>query len=476
MNVRVRFAPSPTGNPHVGNFRTALYNYLFARHHQGDFLIRIEDTDEERSEKKYEEAILESLQWMGLELDEPPYHQSLRIARHQKEAHRLLAEDNAYRCRCTPERLDALRAEQMQAGRKPMYDGHCRSKNYADDGIPFCVRMKTPLEGATVVEDPVRGNVVIENQEMDDLVILRTNGSPTYNFAVVVDDHDMEITHVIRGDDHLNNTARQVILYQSLGYEIPRFIHLPQILGSDRTRLSKRHGATGVLEYRDQGYLPEALINYLARLGWAFGDQEFFTKDDLIRCFMLENVNCSPAVFDPQKLLWLNGEHIRALSPIELAIRFFAFAQEHGYLQDWSLDSPRDRQRLDRIVEATQERSRTLAEMLQMVQFLFTETLQFNESDVKKMWKPEARAGLEDLAEFAAAHYGETLSHADWEAAFGEIMTRRGLKMKILAQAVRLALTGSSISPPIFHVMDMLGIERVEKRLRAALAVLSLPA
>lgn len=468
QSVRVRFAPSPTGNPHVGNFRTALYNFLYARHSQGKFLLRIEDTDRERSLDEYTQSILSSLQWMGMQWDEDPIKQSSRIQRHQQEANRLLAEGKAYRCRCLPEELDARRQEQMAAGRKPMYDARCRDKNYSENGIPACIRLKTPEQGNTSIHDLVRGEVVVDNGEIDDLVIIRSDGSPTYNFAVVVDDHDMNITHVIRGDDHLNNTIRQVVIYQALGYTLPDFVHLPQILGEDRSRLSKRHGATGVLEYKEQGYLPEALMNYLARLGWASGDQEFFTPQQLIEAFTLENINKSPAVFDSQKLLWLNGEHIRAKSTEELTEDFKNYAVNKGYLSAEYCDDPTNQDYLRKIVACTQERSKTLDEMFHMVTFLFKDPMEFDEKDAKKTFTDEALNGLGDLAEYTEARRSNPPSHEEWEQQFGLIMEKRGLKMKALAQAVRLALTSTKISPPIFDVLDLLGPDRVIERLRLA--------
>lgn len=468
--LRVRFAPSPTGNPHVGNFRTALFNYLLARHHGGQFLLRIEDTDRERSRKEYEEAILESLRWMGLEWDEDPVYQSRRIERHKEEAERLLANGFAYRCRCTPERIEALRKRQQEEGQTARYDGCCRDADYLDDGTPFCVRLKRPLEGVTKIQDAVRGEVVVSNEELDDLVLVRTDGTPTYNFAVVVDDHDMKITHVIRGDDHLNNTIKQAVLYQSLGYELPVFAHLPQILGQDRTRLSKRHGATGVMEYRDQGYLSEALVNYMARLGWSKGDQEFFQKSDLIEAFSLDHVNKSAAVFDPQKLEWLNGEHIRAMDPDALAERFSDYGKRKGYLGENADAFLADKNLIRKIVQCTQIRAKTLEEMFQKVSFLFEKgDYQFNEAEAKKTFKPEPMTAVKDFADFIHDHQQETFTHDDWEKIFGEIMEKRGVKMRPLASAVRLALTGLKVTPPIFDVIDLLGLERVERHLRYAI-------
>lgn len=469
--IRVRFAPSPTGNPHVGNFRTALYNYLFARHCDGAFLLRLEDTDRERSKAEYEQSIFDSLNWMGMKPDEEPVRQSERIERHRQEAHRLLAEGKAYRCRMTSEELDALRERQSASGQKPMYDGRDRDKNYPDDGTPFTVRVKTPLSGMTSIQDRLRGEVAVANEEIEDFIILRSDGSPTYNFAVVVDDFDMGITHVLRGDDHLSNTIRQAILYQMLGYPLPEFVHLPQILGQDRARLSKRHGATGVLEYRDQGYLPEAIINYLARLGWAHGDQEFFTPRNLIEVFTLDNLNRSSAIFDPQKLMWLNGEHIRAMEIDELARRFIEFAQNLRVGQTPPAVAGIGQAPpavIRKIVACTQERSRTLLEMAEMVAFLFQPKLVYEEKEAKKTLRPEALEALLDLAAFAESRAAQPPSDEEWEKEFTAIMEKRELKMRVFAQAARFATTGTKISPPIFNVFDLLGPEETAHRLRQA--------
>lgn len=463
--VRVRFAPSPTGNPHIGNFRTALYNYLFARHYQGRFLLRIEDTDKERSKPEYAESILDGLRWMGLDWDEEPVYQSTRVDRHREMANRLLVSGHAYRCRCAPERLEALRERQMAAGQTPRYDGLCRDLDHPDDGTPFCIRLKTPEEGVIVIHDPIRGDVSVGYPEIDDLVIMRTDGTPTFNFAVVIDDHDMEITHVIRGDDHMRNTFRQSVIYRAFGFVMPVFAHLPQILGQDKARLSKRHGATGVLEYRDQGYLPEALINYLARLGWGHGDREFFTKDELINLFTLEGCNKSAAAFDPQKLLWLNGEHIRALSVEELSRRFGRYASDKGILTRQQANDP---DFLIKIAACTRERSKTLAEMALMVRFVFVEEVEYSDEEAAKHFSPEALKAMEELAAFVSRHKDRALTHQDWEHGFKTVMETCQIKMKPFAQAVRLALTGSIVSPPIFDVLDLLGNAKVEQRLKNA--------
>lgn len=465
---RVRFAPSPTGNPHVGNFRTALYNYLLARRSGGQFLLRIEDTDKERSKKEYEDAILDSLRWMGLDFDGEPVSQSARIQRHQEEAERLIAIGYAYRCRCTPARIDALREERKAAGKTPMYDGRCRDANHPAGNEPFCIRLRTPSHGTTHLTDVVRGTITVSNEEIDDLVIVRTDGSPTYNFAVVVDDCDMKITHVIRGDDHINNTVKQILIYEALNYTVPQFAHLPQILGSDKTRLSKRHGAAGVLEYRERGYIPEALINYLARLGWGCGDREVFTKKELIELFSLENVNKSSAVFDPKKLEWLNGEHIRALSPDDLAQRFIEYARSKDNLGPKADSILQNNGLVGKIIECTQIRAKTLQEIIDKVEFLFAETLIYPEEEAKKSFTSETVKALTEAADFAGRSKDRLVSHGEWETVFNEIMKKHEIKMKVMAQVVRLALTGAKVTPPVFDVFDMLGNAEVEKRLRMA--------
>ncbi len=465
-SFRVRFAPSPTGNPHVGNFRTALYNYLLARHNGGQFLLRIEDTDKERSKKEYETSILDSLRWMGMEWDEEPVYQSQRIERHKEEALRLLDAGLAYRCHCTLERLDALRKEQQDAGKTPMYDGCCRDANHEDDGTPYCVRLKTPQEGFTKINDPIRGDVEVSNREVDDIIMVRSDGTPVYNFAVVVDDHDMNITHVIRGDDHLNNTIKQVQIYQSLGYDLPIFAHLPQILGQDKARLSKRHGATGVMEYRDQGYLPEAIMNYLARLGWGHGDQELFSKQELVDLFSLDACNKSAAVFDPKKLEWINAEQIKLLPVEEFGCRFIEFALAKGVLTQEQCDNV---EFINQIASCTRERVRTLDEIYEKIAFVYKDEYEYPEKESRKAFKPEAMTAVADLAVYAAEHSADTLSHEDWENAFKEIMEKREIKMRLFAQAVRLGLTGSKVSPPIFDVIGLLGNEKVAQRLNSAI-------
>src|SRR6266571_1696290 len=316
MSVRTRFAPSPTGALHIGSVRTALFSYLFARHHGGVFVLRIEDTDRERSTEESTRAILEGLGWLGLAWDEGPYHQSERLALYRARAEALLAAGAVYRCWCTPEELEARRQAALAAGRRPAYDRTCRERTAPPaDRAAHALRFRTPLEGETVIDDHVKGRVVFRNVDLDDFIIVRSDGMPVYNFCVVVDDHDMRITHVIRGDDLLASTPRQVLLYRAFGAAPPAFAHVPQILGLDKARLSKRHGATSVLAYREMGYLPDAVVNYLARLGWSHGDQELFRREELIAHFTLENVGKSAGIFNPEKLEWVNFQYMKATPP-----------------------------------------------------------------------------------------------------------------------------------------------------------------
>ncbi|MGH7900953.1 MAG: glutamate--tRNA ligase, partial [Thermodesulfobacteriota bacterium] len=331
MNVRTRFAPSPTGSLHIGGARTAIFNWLFARHFGGKFILRIEDTDRSRSTEESISEILDSMKWLGLDWDEGPFRQSDRLPTYQDYANKLLGSRKAYRCYCTPEELEARRKEAQSQGRVYRYEGNCRGLKSHPQGVPFALRIITPEVGSIEVEDLVRGNITFDAKEIDDFIIQKTDGFPTYNFAVVIDDVTMNITHVIRGDDHLANTPKQILIYDALGFEIPNIAHVSMILGSDKAKLSKRHGATSVVTYREMGYLPEALVNYLTRLGWSYGDQEIFTKDELVEKFTLENVGKSPAVFNPEKLIWLNGWYIRNKPSDEIAKLVIPFLEKKGF-------------------------------------------------------------------------------------------------------------------------------------------------
>ena len=459
MEVRTRFAPSPTGYLHIGGARTALFNYLFARHNGGKFVLRIEDTDRERSKEEYTEAILEDMRWLGLEWDEGPFYQSQRFDLYREHAERLLKEGLAYRCYCTPEELEKRREEALKEGRPPKYDGRCRTLTNPPEGRPFALRFRVP-EGSTTLKDVIRGTITFEHEEIEDFVILRSDGTPTYNLCVVVDDALMKITHIIRGDDHINNTPKQILLYKALGYSVPEFAHLPMLLGPDRTRLSKRHGATAVGAYREMGYLPHALVNYLARLGWSYGDQEIFSKEELIEKFTLEGVGRSPGVFNPEKLLWLNHHYIKTSAPEELIEPFLA------QLKTLGVDAAGD-PRLTLIIKSLQERAKTLKEMAESSLFYFTETVEFDEKAEKKFLTPDRaelleliKEGLKELEPFTADSI---------QALFEQILTERGLKLKDVAQPVRVSLTGRTVSPGIFETIEAMGRELTLKRLEDAI-------
>jgi len=363
--VRVRFAPSPTGYLHVGGARTALYNWLFARHQGGIFILRIEDTDLERSTAESAGAILDAMEWLGMEWDEGPYRQAERMHLYREHAQRLLEEGKAYYCTCLPEELEERRRAALAAGQSLKYDGRCRASGHPEGALRF----RLPEAGITVVEDLIHGPVQFDNSGLDDFIIARSDGYPTYNFAAVVDDAAMGITHVIRGDDHLSNTPRQILLYQALGYPLPEFAHIPMILGPDRTRLSKRHGATSISAYREMGYLPEAMVNYLVRLGWSHGDQEIFTLEEMIRYFSLEKVGKTPAIFDPQKLEWVNAHYIKTLASSYLVDQMRPFWIQTGIAKEELEAAPQGW--LGSIVDALRERARTLAELAQSSRYFF---------------------------------------------------------------------------------------------------------
>jgi glutamyl-tRNA synthetase len=457
-SVVTRFAPSPTGELHIGGARTALFNWLYARRNGGKFILRIEDTDRERSTPEFVRAILDAMDWLGIAWDEGPYYQSARMELYRNEAERLLAEGKAYRCVCTPEELDRRREEMKARKEKPRYDGRCRNLPLgAAEGKTSVVRFKTPFEGRTVVRDLLRGDVTFENGELDDLVILRSDGTPTYNFVVVVDDASMGITDVLRGDDHLNNTPKQLLIYDALGYPAPRFGHFPLIHGMEGGKMSKRDAETSVLRYREMGYLPEAIVNYLARLGWGHGDQEIFSAAELQELFSLEHVNLSPSRFDIHKLLHLNAHYIKAADPERLAGLLVPFLKGLGI--DASL-SPR----LVRVVKTLQERSRTLAEMADAAVYYFRE----KEPDPKaavKFLTPEIAPVFEEIAE-AFSSLPE-FTPAAMESALDTIVERRGGTLKI-HQPIRVALTGGTASPGLFDVMEILGREETVRRLSSA--------
>lgn len=461
MTVRTRFAPSPTGYLHIGGARTALFCWLYARRHGGRFVLRIEDTDRERSTPEAVQAILDGMAWLGLEADEGPFYQTRRFDRYREVLQKLLADGHAYHCYCTREELDEMRAEQQARKEKPRYDGRCRTRTAPRPGVDPVVRFKSPQEGETVVEDAVRGRVVFRNSELDDLIIARSDGTPTYNFCVVVDDMDMAITHVIRGDDHLNNTPRQMNILRALGATPPRYAHLPMILGPDGAKLSKRHGAVSVMEYRNEGFLPEALRNYLVRLGWAHGDQEIFSTEEMVALFDIADVNHSASAINPDKLLWLNQHYIKTGDPVQL-----------GAELGWHLERlgvrPEHGPPLAEVVRANAERAKTMKEMAENSRFFFEDVRSYDEKAAAKNLKDEAVEPLRRVRERLAALEGWT-PEAIHEAviATGEAL---GLKLGKVAQPLRVAVSGGPVSPPIDQTLALLGRERTLQRLDRAIA------
>jgi len=459
-SLRVRFAPSPTGYLHIGGARTALFNYLLARKEGGTFILRIEDTDVARSTQESVDAILNAMEWLGLSCDEGPYYQSDRFDLYKEKVEQLLAEGKAYRCYCTPEELEAKREAAMKEGRKPKYDGTClhRSDHPADKA--YVVRFRSPQEGATTFNDRIKGPISFQNDELDDVIIQRSDGTPTYNFVVVVDDATMGITLVIRGDDHINNTPRQILMYEALGYPVPEFAHVPMILGADKTRLSKRHGATSVMAYRDMGYLPEAMVNYLVRLGWSYGDQEIFSMDELIEKFTLDNVGRSAGVFNPEKLLWLNSHYIKTGDLDRLSVLLKEYLAERGISVEGGPSLPA-------VIKTLQDRAKTMLEMAEGAEFYFRGEFEYNaEAAAKFLSKDKTSvfesviAKLDDVSEW---------DEGSIEAAFAAVMEETGLKLGKIGPSVRVALCGGTTSPGIYEVLTVLGCEESLRRLRRCL-------
>lgn len=461
-HIRVRFAPSPTGYLHIGGVRTALFNWLFARHTGGTFVLRIEDTDRDRSTEEAIQIIMEGMRWTGLDWDEGPFRQTDRLDLYRERAMDLFERGLAYWCVCTPEELEARRKAQQAKGESLKYDGRCRDRGITKPDQAAALRFKAPQEGETVINDLIKGRIVFENSVLDDLIILRSNGYATYNFSVVVDDGLMNISHVIRGDDHVNNTPRQVPLFHALGFPVPEFAHLPMILGSDKTRLSKRHGATSVLAYRDMGYLPEALINYLVRLGWSHGDQEIFSMQEMIDLFDLKQVQASAAVFNPEKLLWLNAQYIRTSEPKRVAEALVPFLHQAGF-DDVAI--ARIPEGAEALVPPLRERSQTLLDMVEGAVPYLAEPMTMDEGAANKHLTAAIAPVLKEFAdsvEAAPDFAKETLEHL-----LHGLIERQGLKMGKVAQPLRVALTGRTISPGIFEVMALLGKERTLQRIRA---------
>lgn len=461
MRVRTRFAPSPTGLLHVGGVRTALFSWLYARHHQGQFILRIEDTDEARSTSESVEAILSGMSWLGLDCDEGPYYQTDRYSRYQALAQQLLAENKAYYCTCSKERLETLRETQLNAREKPRYDGHCRNSGLSSQpNEAHVIRFKNPLEGVVSFIDEVYGEIHVQNSELDDLILIRSDGNPTYNYAVVVDDWDMEITHVIRGDDHLSNTPRQINLYQAFNATVPVFAHLPMILGDDGKRLSKRHGAVSVMQFRELGILPHALLNYLVRLGWSHQDQEIFSLKEMIDLFDLKHVSRGVASFNYEKLYWLNQHYQKTDEPEHVAEALAWHFKEEG------IDISQGPE-LSQLVRVQAERSKTLVEMVENSRYFYQDSIAYDEDAVKKHLRPVVLEPLEALC--------ERLKHlSPWEphtlqTAIDEVCTTFQLNMGKIAQPLRVAITGSGMSPAIDQTLMLIGQARVIARLENAL-------
>ena len=455
--TRTRFAPSPTGYLHIGGARTALYCWLFARQTKGTFILRIEDTDLERSTPESVQAILDGMQWLGLNYDEGPFYQTKRFDRYAEVMAQLLKEGRAYRCYCSKERLEKLREEQMAAKQKPRYDGHCRELTAERDGS-FVVRFKNPQDGEVSFDDQVRGKVTFANQELDDLIIARSDGTPTYNFTVVVDDWDMNITHVLRGDDHINNTPRQINILRALGATPPQYAHLPMILGSDGKRLSKRHGAVSVMQYREDGFLPEALLNYLARLGWSHGDKEIFSIQELINLFEISGINRAPAAFNLDKLLWLNQHYMKHSESSHVA------KELAWHMEQMGIDTSNGPS-LNDIIRVQAERTKTLKEMAERSRYFYQDVPVTDEMIAHL--KPEIvpamvaiRENFDDLIEWS-----QEAIHAVIAAA----AENNGLKVGKVAQPLRVVMTGGTVSPPIDVTVELIGRDRALTRIDQAL-------
>ena len=462
--IITRFPPSPTGYLHIGGARTALFNWLYAKKTKGKFILRIEDTDNVRSTKESTQAIFDSLKWLGIDWDKGPYFQTQRYDIYQQYIKKLINNGYAYYCKCTHEQVNAMRKKARAHGQKPMYNGKCREKNLENDK-DMVVRFKTPETGTTIVNDAVKGITSFQNKEMDDFIIQRNDNSPTYNLAVVVDDITMGINTIIRGDDHLINTPKQILLYKAFGNNLPLFAHVPMVLGHDKSRLSKRHGAMSVTEYRDMGYLPDAMINYLVRLGWSFGDQEFFTRQDLIEKFSLKNIGKSPSMFDKNKLTALNSKHIKAKKTSEISDNLIPYLKTNK-IKTLNNDF------LQQIVTTLQPRSKTLVEMAESALFYFQEQVEYNEKAAKKFLIPENLEILIKSADFIKDL--NELSQENLEHGFENIMKETDLKFGKIAQPIRVALTGTTTSPGIFEMILVLEKKKTIKRIYQAIDYIKL--
>ena len=459
MTVRTRFAPSPTGMLHIGGVRTALFCWLYARRLGGRFILRIEDTDRERSTPEAVQAILDGMKWLGLDHDEGPFYQTERMDRYKEVIGQFLGEGKAYHCYCSKAELDEMRAGQMARKDKPRYDGRCRNRTEPVPGVSPVVRFRNPDEGQVVVNDVVHGPITFDSAELDDLIIARSDGTPTYNFCVMVDDHDMRITHVIRGDDHINNTPRQINMLRALGAEPPVYAHVPMILGPDGAKLSKRHGAVSVLQYRDDGFLPEGLLNYLGRLGWSHGDQEIFSIEEMTRLFDIADVNKSASALNVDKMLWTNQQHMLRSTPGHLATYLKPQLEALGLNAD-------DMEKVAAVAKAQQERAKTLKEMAENSRFFFSDVTSYDE-------KAAAKNLTAETAPILAAASDKLAGLAEWRApaihlAIMAVAAEKGVGLGKVAQPIRVAVSGSTVSPPIDVTLEILGRETTLARLQRA--------
>lgn len=460
MSIRTRFAPSPTGYLHVGGARTALFSWLYARKHGGQFILRIEDTDLERSTEESVNAILEGMEWLGLDYDEGPFYQTHRFDRYKEVINQLLEQGDAYHCYCSREELDEMRERQRENKQKPRYDGRCRHLTEPREGVEPVIRFKNPTEGSVIVHDVVKGDVEFQNSELDDLVIARPDGSPTYNLTVVVDDLDMGMTHVIRGDDHLNNSPRQINIFKALGATPPVFAHVPMILGDDGARLSKRHGAVSVMSYRDEGYLPEALLNYLVRLGWSHGDQELFSQEEMISLFDIDGVNKAASSFNTEKLLWINQQYIKNSSAEHIA------GHLKWHLEQLDIDTQTGPE-LAKVVALQQERAKTLVEMAANSRYFYEDVTAYDEKAARKNLSKASGELLKDML--------QRLSSVPWQAEplhdqIKACAQAHELGMGKIAQPIRVAITGNTVSPPLGDTLELLGSERTLRAITRAIA------
>lgn len=462
MTVRTRFAPSPTGYLHIGGVRTALYAWLYAKKNNGQFVLRIEDTDQQRSTQASVNAILEGMDWLDLNYDEGPFYQTQRLERYKEVIDTLLEQNKAYRCYCSKERLDQLREQQMAAKVKPKYDGCCREANHPHREQPYVIRFKNPQAGSVTFKDHVYGEITVANQELDDLIIQKSDGMPTYNLAVVVDDMDMNITDIIRGDDHINNTPRQINLFEALGAAMPRFAHLPMILGDDGKRLSKRHGAVNVMQFKEDGYLPQAMLNYLVRLGWSAGDQEIFSIDEMISKFDLDNISKGGSSFSTEKLNWLNQHYLKNASLPELVSELKPFYKAQGINLE---EGPA----LEEVIGPFLERCQTLVEVVEKSRFIFDESITYDEAAVSKQFKPKALPILQGL--LVGYQKLESWTAESIHQVIDEVCQSQELKMGKVAQPLRVAVTGGTMSPSIDITVQWLGKDKTLKRLSDAIAM-----